>query len=268
MRKFENKKIEEVTINRWNIAQESEKDYWKGYDKDSIFNESCGRNPERVRIMMEKWKKLIKINKNTKILQIGCGPEDIINYIPIGKCHSIDPLADFYKERFKLDYKKSGLVAGTGENLPFPDKYFDIVILTNVLDHVHSPEKVLNEVKRVMKDSAIFHFEVYIYQKNFIFLSKIFGKFKWIIKNELYNIHHPYMFVKEDVKSLLRKNFSILYENTGFSVLEDIKDMNDLKKKKRMNNKLTVKIPAFFGLYGIINYTVICKLNNSAKEPC
>jgi len=266
MKKIKKKKITEVTSDRWNIAQESEKDYWSNYDKNSIFKESGERNPRRVKIMMEKWRKLIKINNDTKILQIGCGPEDVINYFPTGKCYSIDPLADFYKERFNLDYKKSGLIKGTGENLPFPDKYFDIVILTNVLDHVYSPEKVLNEIKRVMKDSALFHFEVYIYQRNFLRLAKVFNKFKWIIKKKMYNIHHPYMFIKEDVKSLLSKNFSILHETIGFSVLDDMRDMNDLKRKKRATKKLTVKIPAFFGLYGIINYTAICKLNNSVKK--
>jgi len=252
MRKSQKEKITEVTLDRWKIAQESEKKYWSNYDKNSIFKESGGRNPKRVKILMKKWEKLIKINNNTKILQIGCGPEDIINYF-------IDPLADFYKKRFDLDYKKTRLIKGVGENLPFPDKYFDIVILTNVLDHVSSPKKVLDEIKRVMKDSALFHFEVYIYQKNFLRLAKIFSKFKWIIKNEMFNIHHPYMFMKEDVKSLLSKNFSILYENIGFSVLDDIKNMNDLRRKKRMSKKLTVKIPAIFGLYGIINYTAICK---------
>ncbi len=258
--------MHEVLPERWKIAQESEKEYWSDYDNDSILQESQGRNPERAKMMLEKWKPIIDINEKSKILQIGCGPEDVINYFQIGELHSIDPLADFYQERFKLDYKKSGLVKGTGENLPFPDKYFDIVILANVLDHVQSPDKVLREIKRVMKDNAVFHFEIFIYQKNFLRIAKLFGKMKELIKKQLYNIHHPYTFTINEIQPLLNKDFKILSEEIGSSALEGINNMEDLKRDRRNSKNLKIKIPAFFGLYGIINYTAICKLDNSIKE--
>jgi ubiquinone/menaquinone biosynthesis C-methylase UbiE len=258
--------MREVLPERWEVAQDSEKEYWSDFDSSSIIQESQGRNPERARLMIEKWKNLISINKNTKILQIGCGPEDVINYFKIGELHSVDPLADFYKERFKLNYKKSGLVKATGEKLPFPDKYFDVVILANVLDHVYSPEKVLQEARRVMKDSAVFHFEIFTYQKNFLRVAKTFGKIKEIVKNQPYNIHHPYTFTIKEIKSLLNNYFLILSEDIGSSVLEGFEDMEDLKKKKKHSKNLKIKIPAILGLYGIINYTAICKLKKPIKN--
>jgi len=41
-------------------------------------------------------------------------------------------------------------------NLTFPDKSFDIVIASNLLHLLYEPEKPIKEIKRVMKDNAIF----------------------------------------------------------------------------------------------------------------
>ena len=52
---------------------------------------------------MQKWKSFININKKTKILEIGCGPYGVLNFIPFGEKYSVDPLADFYKEKFNFE---------------------------------------------------------------------------------------------------------------------------------------------------------------------
>ena len=41
-------------------------------------------------------------------------------------------------------------------SLPFKDKYFDSVAIVEVLEHLSSPAKALNEVRRVMKDNGKF----------------------------------------------------------------------------------------------------------------
>jgi len=41
-------------------------------------------------------------------------------------------------------------------NLTFPDSSFDIVIASNLLHLLYEPEKPINELKRVMKDTGIF----------------------------------------------------------------------------------------------------------------
>jgi len=253
--------IKKVSDERWDIAQKSEKEYWITYTTESLKKELGDLYSKKASILLKEWSKWIKLNKNTKILQIGCGPEDVINHFKIGKKYSLDPLAEFYKKRFKFDYKESGLMEGMGEKIEFPDKYFNIVILMNVLDHVHFPEKVLSEIKRVLKDDGIFYFENFIYQKNFIHIAKIWGKFKKIFTGKMFNIHHPYMFTREDLKKMLLEKFLIIHEDLG----KDIgfyKNMKELKKSKRKNKRLMIKIPAIFGLYGIINYTSICKKLN------
>lgn len=43
---------------------------------------------------------------------------------------------------------------GVGEKIPFPDKSFDFVNMSEVIEHVEHPEKVMSEVARVLGDGG------------------------------------------------------------------------------------------------------------------
>ncbi len=247
-----------VGSKRWEIAQDSEREYWEGFTKDTLLKEEAERHEKKAKILEDEWKKFLKLNKNSKILQIGCGPEDVINYISIGKRYAIDPLADFYKKKFGLNYDSILFIEGRTEKLPFKDNYFDVIILANVLDHVEQPEKALSEIKRVLKGKGIFHFENLFYQKNFIRIANIYGTIKKSLTGNIFNIHHPFMFLIKDLKHLLSKDFSTTYEEIGRDI-GSCDSLEEMKKMKKREKKLTIKIPAMLGLYGTINYTAICK---------
>ena len=249
---------EKVSAERWEIAQHSEKEYWNEFDIDRLNKEESIRHKNKAALLEKEFEKFYKIDINTKILQIGCGPEDIINYFSKGKKYAVDPLASFYKNKFKINYKNVMFLEGRGEKLPFKDDFFDIVILANVLDHVEFPEKVLFEISRVMKEKGIFHFENFFYQKSFIVLAKIFSFFKKISTGKIFNIHHPFMFTLPFLKRLISKNFQII-EDSICRELGDYENVKELKKQKLKNKKLSIKLPALFGLYGTINYMAICR---------
>jgi 2-polyprenyl-6-hydroxyphenyl methylase/3-demethylubiquinone-9 3-methyltransferase len=48
---------------------------------------------------------------------------------------------------------------GVGENLPYPDDYFDAVVCVDVLEHVADLNKVLTEVARVLKSGGLFLYD-------------------------------------------------------------------------------------------------------------
>jgi ubiquinone/menaquinone biosynthesis C-methylase UbiE len=243
---------------RWKIAQVSEKEYWDGYSTESLLKESKDRYPKKAKVLERVWSDYINLDKKMRILQVGCGPEDVINYLEIGKNYSIDPLADYYQKHFNIDYKKSNLKKGRGEEIPFPDKFFDIVILINVLDHTQLPDKVLSEISRVLKDEGIFHFENYMYQKRFIRIARFWGTIKERFTKEIFNIHHPYMFTLIDLRALIAKNFSTINEEIG----KDIglyNTLDELKEESKKNKKISRRILAYFGLLGLINYMCICR---------
>jgi ubiquinone/menaquinone biosynthesis C-methylase UbiE len=115
-------------------------------------------------------KKLEKVTcsfdrKTCEVLEIGSGPIRILSYLKWGKKYALDPLSDFYKEKPALVALRDNTVnfiKGTGEQIPFPDGYFPIVIIDNILDHVSDPDAVLNEIYRVLSNSGILYIKLNI----------------------------------------------------------------------------------------------------------
>ncbi|MBT5681665.1 MAG: methyltransferase domain-containing protein [Gammaproteobacteria bacterium] len=63
-------------------------------------------------------------------------------------------LADFNIDADKIDYCL--FIQGSGFTLPFADHTFDQVICSEVLEHIVEYEKVLSEIKRVLKPGGVF----------------------------------------------------------------------------------------------------------------
>ncbi|SDE89737.1 methyltransferase domain-containing protein [Rhodospira trueperi] len=84
-----------------------------------------------------------------KILDIGCGPQEIPTHIQHGASTDavfvgIDPLVGFQPRGFSF-------VRGLGECLPFRDGLFDQTVFATSLDHFIEPIVALREAKRVTK---------------------------------------------------------------------------------------------------------------------
>tara|TARA_Y100000310_G_C20568248_1_gene756648 strand:+ start:381 stop:1136 length:756 start_codon:yes stop_codon:yes gene_type:complete len=242
---------------RWQLAQSHEKNFWEGYTTESLLKQNEELILKKLKIYSKMWEKITPITNNTRILCIGCGPIDLINYSKQTQNYSIDPLADFFKENFKFDYNASRLEKGVGEDIPYEDNFFDIVILRNVLDHTDNPEKVLLEIKRVLKKTGLVHIEAHYYQKGFLQLAKFWALQKKLLTRKIFNPNHPHMFSLEKMKNLIQQNFSIQQEEAERDV--GVYENKSELKSTLVREKLTKKLPAIFGLLGNINYLAICK---------
>jgi SAM-dependent methyltransferase len=54
-----------------------------------------------------------------------------------------------------IDPARNPDVVGDAHSLPFPDEKFDIVICTEVLEHLKNPQKAIDEMWRVLKDEGM-----------------------------------------------------------------------------------------------------------------
>jgi ubiquinone/menaquinone biosynthesis C-methylase UbiE len=244
---------------RWEIAQNSEKEYWNQFNKNNVLREA-NQFKDKADNLLISWKKYIKIDNNTKFLQVGGAVFDVINQIKIGKRYAIDPLADFYKEKFNLDYGEVNFKKGVGEKIPYPDKFFDVVILANVIDHVSSPEKVLSECRRVLKEDGLFYLDVYIATEGFIRISKIWAFIQKVFMNKIFNIHHPFMFSIKDVKKLLKKGeFKIIEDNVGKDYFQGTNNFKEVKTAKKHSPKRRIRLLANLGMYGDVIYNTLSK---------
>lgn len=193
-----------ISENRWQRAQAKELYNWKNLP-GIIENET-----EEIK---RKYKnKLLNIARNIgfknswKVLDLGCGQTCISRFLPRAEKYGIEPLA----KELKIDKTRIGGVLikqGRGEELPFGDQKFDLIICRNVLDHTKNPEKIIKETRRVIKINGYFILACYVHPKFVDFLKKI-GEFSLLWRN----IEHPFSFTVEELRNIVSKNFMIKEE--------------------------------------------------------
>ncbi len=152
--------------------------------------------------VLEYWKKyrylddmdtICKITEDTRVLDVGCGISTVLHYIK-GKRFGIDPLADEYLKLYEYP-KEINIKKAFGEDIPFSDKYFDVIFCSNVLDHVTNPQKIIDEIHRVLKPSGHFLLTVEIFEEK-----------------TMRDPAHPHSLTKEMVYLLLEGRFKRIFE--------------------------------------------------------
>jgi SAM-dependent methyltransferase len=196
---------------RWHIAQEYEKEWWKRRSSHIDFQFYKNYADE----MRQFCDNRIKFSKRTKILEIGSGAAGILTFITESEeRYAVDPLEYFYSSVPEFKKKRDANVkylTAKGEDLSFSKNFFDLIIMDNVLDHCDDPEKVIYEAKRVLRDGGLIYFKQNTYH--------IWGKFIRVIMEKMtIDKGHPFTFSKNDINNLLKKyEFNILkYRRSGF----------------------------------------------------
>lgn len=91
------------------------------------------------------------------VLELGCGGglnQEFYDIDAVTSYAGIDPhkgLLDRASQAAKAKGWPADLREGVGEDIPFPDRFFDTVVCTFTLCSVQDPAKVLSEVRRVLR---------------------------------------------------------------------------------------------------------------------
>lgn len=110
------------------------------------YNELHGEEQIRkARVILDYLKKHHHIDEYTRVLDVGCGTCVSTALFP-GDKTGIDPSKELLKQCRTPGIK---LVHGSAEALPFPDKWFDVVISLTAVHNFDNYEKGLKEMKRV-----------------------------------------------------------------------------------------------------------------------
>lgn len=215
---------------RWKLAQNYEKNWWEKQSEEMDLSFYKGFANQVIEVI----EPFLKIEENTRILEIGSGAAGIITHLNSKFRFAVDPLEDFYATIKKFaDYRDKNVIykKALGESLPFKEKHFDLIIIDNVLDHCDNPALVISEMKRVLRENGIVFFRQNTYH--------IWGKFIRTIM-EFFKIDkgHPHTFTKKSlIKLLTQSNFEILdYRRGGYfkTWLREIKSSRLIDKLKAL----------------------------------
>lgn len=242
-----------VTLRRWVKAQEYEQSFWtklaKKIEAGTInqldwYQWKASQLERRLAKYVNPWH-----FEEGRILEIGSGPIGIINFLSRGQRFAVDPLEEFFKESNMLTTLRTPAVTylkGTGENLPYPGRFFSVVIIDNVIDHTHSPEKVLKEINRVLDKNGLLYLAVNIRTAWGAMVHKLLATL-------CVDKGHPHTFTKDSIRNFLKTNhFTIC--------LEEIGDYQKVKQEYSSSRSMREKIKAYTGI-SEFEYRVVCQKN-------
>jgi ubiquinone/menaquinone biosynthesis C-methylase UbiE len=127
--------------------------YWDQYSDESWLEADRKRSPCKSDAVIEH------VPANSNVLDVGCLGGNFRGYVleqqvSISKFTGLDlspNSINIAKKRFPED----SWVVSDCHKLPFEDSIFDVVTIMEVLEHVDIPEKVLFEIRRVLKDKGV-----------------------------------------------------------------------------------------------------------------
>ncbi len=98
-------------------------------------------------------------SRNDRILDFGCGEGKLLAYFEHHgyEAFGVDKFYDGgnYREQIKSKLGSS-IFELEGDSIPFPSAHFDLVISTQVFEHVSDLQPALGEIWRVLKDNGTF----------------------------------------------------------------------------------------------------------------
>ena len=177
------------------------------------------------KIYFKFYKKKIKLNKGSNILDFGCGTGEILNNL----------IEDGYNNLFAFDYVKHDTL---NKKILFFDNMdklktykFDLIILNHVIEHVLDPRELLDFLHGMLKENG----KIIGQTPNFDdFTFKLF-KETWGLLHQPYHIN---IFNKKSLKKICNQmNLNIKISQalmpTGLSMSLE----NEIKKKLYLNHK-------------------------------
>lgn len=227
-----------IDHSKWAVAQAHEKEHWTR--NGGRYTSDRSKRILRLRAeRSERWiRQFIELRDDSRILEIGGAGQPAIDFFGKGIRTSLDPLNDFYSEQFpNLLDPKVRRVSATAEDIPFEDRFFDLIMIHNVLDHTRNPSQVMRELSRCLKDDGILSLSVTTFPVYWAWGRRLFP-----LLGGRDHLLHPHSFsVGKVLRELRGMGFEILEAKLDLFVPESRDDQRIGTIKRRVYSFLNYK---------------------------
>ena len=177
-----------------------------------------------------------------KILDIGCGSgTGLYNLKKFGwDVYGLDisqKAVDFAKKKLGLKNIQQGFI----EDKTYPEEYFDVIIMSHIIEHLADPKKTLIQVKKILKKDGTLIITTPDFSSPF---RSIFGPFWFPLESP----RHLYLFTPKTINTLLKKigGFKIIKIKHDVSAYHLAKSLSYTMGNKQVINKALMKFKIFF----------------------
>jgi len=252
-------------IDAKNLSLYYSKEYYGTHDEKFVFGIENLTSWLNKRLSIKIYKQYISqanVDKKVRVLDIGCGRGLLLKHFnSLGcECYGVERKGVFKTEkRDNVNYYTNSL-----HEIKFPQNSFDIVILWHVLEHIQDPNKLIIEVKRILKTNGFLWVAVPNFES---FQSKIFDNYWFHLDLPRHRVH----FSIDSLKTLLKSSSLEIKEYSTFSFEQNIYGflqslMNKISLKEqnhkfyqqiKKNNKY-FSLPAF--IKGVLTVFILIPL--------
>ena len=230
------------------LPQYYSENYYTG-KYDQVFKDYMGEREMRIRSFHRKLRTIKKYCKGGRLLDIGCAAGFFLEAVKEDYDVQGVEISE-YSSRYAREQLGHRVVTGTVFDAQYPDEYFDIVTMWDVLEHVQEPKQTLGEIQRILKPGGL----LVISTGDISSINARMHKMQWAL---LAPPWHLYFFSK---KILCQKIVDLGYRVVGFETNGNLFGT----KNKLIYNFFTARIIAILKLGDII--TVYAQ-KNTVKNP-
>lgn len=135
--------------NHTSVYDMNTEEYKDFYNKEA---ERFGFRGSHLSLYLEKVIKVANVKRGEKVLDIGCGGGVLLKTLSGLKAESLGIDISNIAVRDASHY--GTVILGDADNLPLNKNSFDVVILSEVLEHLKNPENVLSEIHKILNSGG------------------------------------------------------------------------------------------------------------------
>lgn len=134
-----------------NVSDKVQESYSNQYDQSIIDWRNLGAKYKAANIV-----ELTKDRTFSSVLEVGCGEGSILDWLSKWNfSQNLNGIEISESGIEKINSKNiknlNQVLLFDGYKIPFPDKHFDLVICSHVMEHVEHERVLLREIKRISK---------------------------------------------------------------------------------------------------------------------